>query len=129
MTTPNIDIQLPVTYVGTIDAKGYAQFTIAGSTTDKPAVPFTGTALVKITAATKGRPAGAANRGSYNYTVVAPNSRAVGSESSWALTYEVVNGKGQNVQAYPYFDSNNTFPADVGKSVAVTFFPMGEHKN
>ena len=127
MTTPNIDVLMPVTYTGTIPAaSGNCYFTIDGKKEPRPIVPFTGLVMVQVVSGSKSPVQGYAHEGGYTY---ANMGKATGSKYNWRCTYNVVVDKGQQVQAYPYIGTSDSDPANVGAPVSITFLPMGEHKN
>lgn len=129
MTTPSIDlnVQMPVTYTGSFQAaSGGASFRIGGKTTQRPVCPFTGQVMVQIVSSSKSPVYGYAHGGGYNYAQL---TESKGKAYNWRCVYNIVVQKGDEVVAYPHIGSASEDPSNVGTTVAITFYPMGEHKN
>lgn len=127
MTTPNInvDVLMPVTYTGRIKS-GKPVFVINGMETDKPAVPFSGQVMVQIAAGTKNPVLGFAHAGGYYYANLAEST---GKTYQWRCMYSLAVNNARGTTAYPAFAVGVNTTEEEGKPIAITFFPMGEHKN
>lgn len=127
MTTPNFEKLLPITYTGTFAGdSGQADFTINRQKTNRIACPFTGQVMVQIVSGTETPMYGYANGGGYQFANLV---RATGSAGNWRCVYNIVVGRGQSVDVYPYIGKNDSHAGNAGSPVSVTFYPMGEHKN
>lgn len=127
MTTPNIniDVLMPVTYTGRITS-GKPTFVIDGKETDRPAVPFSGQVMVQIVAGTKKPVLGFAHAGGYSYAKLAEST---GQPYQWRCMYSLAVSNARGTAAYPAFEVGVNTAEEEGKPIAITFFPMGEHKN
>lgn len=127
MTTPNIDLDvlMPVTYTGRITS-GKPVFSIDGKETERPAVPFSGQVMVQIVSGTKNPVLGFAHAGGYSYAKLAEST---GQQYQWRCSYTLAVNNARGTSAYPAFAVGVNTAEEEGKPIAITFFPMGEHKN